>query len=164
QAHTFLAVQATAALIEQRLLLEFTLDEKLLCDRLFARANRTPADAMLAVDRRGRVVQLNTAAERLLTVPRAPGGPTLRGELRPVVEVALERSVGHPEGYEQTVGSRALGGQVRIVTLPVFRERRPIGAIVVLPLGEPGRLAERGRRMRAENLALREEVDEASMF
>src|SRR5437879_12050098 len=44
QAHTFLAVQATAALIEQRLLLEFTLDEKLLCDRLFARANRMPAD------------------------------------------------------------------------------------------------------------------------
>src|SRR5438876_440857 len=50
QAHTFLAVQATAALIEQRLLLEFTLDEKLLCDRLFARANRMPADAMLDVD------------------------------------------------------------------------------------------------------------------
>src|SRR5882724_7431280 len=138
QAHTFLAVQATAALIEQRLLLEFTLDEKLLCDRLFARANRTPGDAMLAVDRRGRVVQLNAAAERLLTVRRPSGGQTLRDELRPVVEAALERGGGHPEGYEQTIGSRALGGQVRIVTLPVFRDRRPIGAVVVLPLGEPG--------------------------
>src|SRR3989441_3329978 len=164
QAHTFLAVQATAALIEQRLLLEFTLDEKLLCDRLFARANRTPADAMLAVDRRGRVVQLNAAAERLLAVRRPSGGQTLRDELRPVVEAALERGGAHPEGYEQTIGSRALGGQVRIVTLPVFRDRRPIGAVVVLPLGEPGRLADRGRRMRAENLALREEVDQTSMF
>ena len=164
QAHTFLAVQATAALIEQRLLLEFTLDEKLLCDRLFARANRMPADAMLAVDRRGRVVQLNAAAERLLTVRRPSGGQTLRDELRPVVAAALERGGGHPEGYEQTIGSRALGGQVRIVTLPVFRDRRPIGAVVVLPLGEPGRLADPGRRMRAENLALREEVDQASMF
>jgi len=164
QAHTFLAVQATAALIEQRLLLEFTLDEKLLCDRLFARANRMPADAMLAVDCRGRVMQFNAAAERLLTVRRSTGGQTLRDELRPVVEAALERGGGHPEGYEQTIGSRALGGQVRIVTLPVFRDRRPIGAVVVLPLGEPGRLADRGRRMRAENLALREEVDETSMF
>src|SRR2546421_5437783 len=164
QAHTFLAVQATAALIEQRLLLEFTLDEKLLCDRLFAQANRMPADAMLAVDRRGRVVQLNDAAERLLTVRRPSGGQTLRDELGPVVEAALERGGGHPEGYEQTIGSRALGGQVRIVTLPVFRDRRPIGAVVVLPLGEPGRPADRGRRMRAENLALREEVDQASMF
>jgi transcriptional regulator of acetoin/glycerol metabolism len=163
QAHTFLAVQATAALIEQRLLLEFTLDEKLLCDRLFARANRMPADAMLAVDRRGRVVQLNAAAERLLTVRRPSGGQTLRDELRPVVAAALERGGGHPEGDEQTIGSRALGGQVRIVTLPVFRDRRPIGAVVVLSLGEPGRLAD-PRRMRAENLALREEVDQASMF
>src|SRR5437870_6208073 len=153
QAHTFLAVQATAALIEQRLLLEFTLDEKLLCDRLFAQANRTPADAMLAVDRRGRVVQLNAAAERLLTVRRPSGGQTLRDELGPVVEAALERGGGHPEGYEQTIGSRALGGNVRIVTLPVLRDRRPIGAIVVLPLGEPGRLADRSRRMRGENLA-----------
>src|SRR6185295_963850 len=165
QAHTILAVQATAALIEQRLLLEFTLDEKLLCDRLFARANRTPADAMLAVDRRGRVVQLNAAAERLLTVRRPSGGPTLRDELRPVVEAAaLERGGARPEGYEQTIGSRALGGQLRIVTLPVFRDRRPIGAVVVLPLGEPGRVANPGRRMRAENLALREEVDQTSMF
>ena len=49
------------------------------------------------------------------------------------------------------------------MTLPVFRDRRPIGA-VVLPLGEAGRLAEPGPRMRAENLALREEVDQASMF
>src|SRR5213593_4082323 len=153
QAHTLLAVQATAALIEQRLLLEFTLDEKLLCDRLFAQANRMPSDAMLAVDRRGRVVQLNAAAERLLTVRRASGGQTLRDELRPVVEAALERGGGHPEGYEQTIGSRALGGNVRIVTLPVLRDRRPIGAIVVLPLGEPGPLADRSRRMRAENLA-----------
>jgi transcriptional regulator of acetoin/glycerol metabolism len=164
QAHTFLAVQATAALIEQRLLLELTLDEKLLCDRLFARVNRTPADAMLAVDRRGRVVQLNAAAERLLTVRRPSGGQTLGDELKPVVAAALERGGGHPEGYEQTIGSRALGGQVRIVTLPVFRDRRPIGAVVVLSLGEPGRLADPGRRMRAENLALREEVDQASMF
>ncbi len=164
QAHTFLAVQATAALIEQRLLLEFTLDEKLLCERLFARANRMPADAMLAVDGRGRVVQLNAAAERLLNVRRPSGEQTLRDELRSVVEAALQRGEGHPDGYEQTIGSRALGGQVRIVTLPVFRDRRPIGAIVVLPLGEPGRLAEPGPRMRAENLALRDEVDQASMF
>ena len=164
QAHTFLAVQATAALIEQRLLLEFTLDEKVLCDRLFARANRMPADAMLAVDGRGRVVQLNAAAERLLNVPRPSGEQTLRDELRPVVEAALQRGDGHPDGYEQTIGSRALGGQVRIVTLPVFRDRRPIGAVVVLPLGEAGRLADPGPRMRAENLALREEVDQASMF
>src|SRR6185295_2868000 len=163
-AHTFLAVQATAALIEQRLLLEFTLDEKLLCDRLFARANRMPADAMLAVDGRGRVVQLNAAAERLLTVGRPSGEQTLRDELRPVVEAALQRGGGHPDGYEETIGSRALGGQVRIVTMPVFRDGRPIGAVVVLPLGEPGRLAEPGPRMRAENLALREEVDQASMF
>jgi formate hydrogenlyase transcriptional activator len=119
---------------------------------------------MLAVDRRARVVQLNAAAERLLTVRRPSGGQTLRDELGPVVEAALERGGGHPEGYEQTIGSRALGGQVRIVTLPVFRDRRPIGAIVVLPLGEAGRLAEPGPRMRAENLALREEVDQASMF
>src|SRR6185436_5490525 len=115
QPHTFLAVRATAALIEQRLLLEFTLDEKLLCDRLFARANRTPADALLAVDRRGRVVQLNVAAERLLTVRRPSSGQTLGDELRSVVAAALERGGGHPEGYEQTIGSRALGGQVRIV-------------------------------------------------
>lgn len=128
QAHTFLAVQATAALIEQRLLLEFTLDEKLLCDRLFARANRMPADAMLAVDGRGRVVQLNAAAERLLNVARPSGEQTLRDELRPVVEATLQRGEGHPDGYEQIIGSRALGGQVRIVTLPVFRDRRPIGA------------------------------------
>src|SRR5262245_43867034 len=164
QAHTFLAVQATAALIEQRLLLEFTLDEKLLCERLFARVNRRPADAMLAVDRRGRVVQLNAAAERLLTVRRPSGGQVLRDELTPVVEAALNRAGGHPEEYQQTVGSRALGGQVRIVTLPVFRDRRPIGAVVVLPLGEPGRLADPGRRMRTENLTLREEVDQTSMF
>jgi PAS domain-containing protein len=85
------AVQATAALIEQRLLLEFTLDEKLLCDRLFARANRMPADAMLAVDGRGRVVQLNAAAERLLNVRRPSGEQTPRDELRPVVEAALQR-------------------------------------------------------------------------
>src|SRR5438445_2570595 len=164
QAHTFLAVQATAALIEQRLLLEFTLDEKLRCDRLFARANRMPADAMLAVDCRGRVMQFNAAAERLLTVRQGAAGTTLREELRSVGEAALERGGRQPEGYEQTLASRALGGQVRIVTLPVFRDRRPIGAVVVLPLGEPGPLADRGRRMRAENLALREEVDQASMF
>ena len=164
QAHTFLAVQATAALIEQRLLLEFTLDEKLLCDRLFARANRMPADAMLAVDGCGRVVQLNAAAERLLTMRRPAGEQTLRDELRPVVEAALHHGGGHPDEYEQTISSRALGGQVRIVTMPVFRDRRPIGAVVVLPLGEAGRPAEPGPRMRAENLALREEVDQASMF
>src|ERR1700751_4009073 len=50
QTHTALAVQAKAALIEQRLPLEFPLDENLLCERLFARANHTPTDAMLAVD------------------------------------------------------------------------------------------------------------------
>src|SRR5262249_23026489 len=115
QAHTMLAVQATAALIEQRLLLEFTLDEKMLCDRLFAQANRTPADAMLAVDRRGRVVQLNAAAERLLTVRRATGGQMLRDELKSVVEAALEHGRRHPDAYEQTLASRALGGQVRMV-------------------------------------------------
>ena len=165
QAHTLLAVRATAALIEQRLLLEFTLDEKLLCDRLFARANRMPADAMLAVDRRGRVVQLNAVAERLLAARRDSLGRALGDELKPVLTGALERGEGHPEGYEETITSRALGGQVRIVTLPVVRNRHPIGAIVVLPLGEPGRpRPDRSQRIHAENLALREEVDKASMF
>src|SRR5439155_15467 len=83
----------------------------------------------------GRVVQLNAAAERLLAVRRPSGGQTLRDELRPVVEAALERGGGHPEAYEQTIGSRALGGQVRIVTLPVFCGRRPIRACVVRRLG-----------------------------
>jgi transcriptional regulator of acetoin/glycerol metabolism len=163
QAHTHLAVQATAALIEQRLLLELTLDEKLLCERLFAQTNRTPADAMLAVDRRGRVVHCNAAAERLLTVRRPSGGQTLRDEIGPVVATALKRD-GRPDGYEQTIGSRALGGQLRLVTRPVLRDRRLVGAVVVLPLGEPGRVANPGRRMGAEDLARREEVDQASIF
>src|SRR3989475_2629360 len=162
QAHTALAVQATAALIEQRLLLEFTLDEKLLCERLFARANRTPVDAMLAVDCRGRVMQFNAAAERLLTVRRATGGQTLRDELRLVVEAALERGGRHPEGYEQILASRALGGQVRIVTLPVFRDGRPIGAVVVVRLGEPGRSADRGRCIGAGNLPPRTDTVQAA--
>ncbi len=165
QAHTLLAVRATAALIEQRLLLEFTLEEKLLCDSLFARANRMPADAMLAVDRRGRVVQLNAAAERLLTARRHSRGRALGDELEPVLKGAFEHGDERPEGYEETFSSQALGGQVRIVTLPVFRNRHPIGAIVVLPLGEPGRTRpDRSHRMHAETLALREEVDKASMF
>src|SRR5207249_2441534 len=130
--------QATAALIEQRLLLEFTLDEKLLCDRLFARANRMPADAMLAVDCRGRVMQFNAAAERLLTVRRSTGGQTLRDELRPVVEAALERGGGHPEGYEQTIGSRALGGPVRIV-LPSRRHWSRRGSSVTKRARSPER-------------------------
>ncbi len=165
QAHTFLAVSATAALIEQRLLLEFTLEEKVLCDSLFARANRMPADAMLAVDRRGRVVQLNAAAERLLTARPGSGGQALCDELKPVLKGAFEHGDGRPEGYEEIVSSRSRGIQLRIVTLPVFRNRHPIGAIVVLPLGEPGRTrSDRSHRMHEENLALREEVAEASMF
>jgi len=158
-------VSATAALIEQRLLLEFTLEEKVLCDSFFARANRMPADAMLAVDRRGRVVQLNAAAERLLTALPGSGRQALCDELKPVLKGAFEHGDGRREGYEEIVSSRALGRQLRIVTLPVFRNRHPIGAIVVLPLGEPGRTrSDRSHRMHEENLALREEVDKASMF
>src|SRR3989475_3259781 len=165
QAHTFLAVSATAALIEQRLLLEFTLEEKVLCDSLFARANRMPADAMLAVDRRGRVVQLNAAAERLLTARPSSARQALCDELQPVLRGAFEHGDGRPEGYEEIVSSRALGSRLRIVTLPVFRNGHPIGAIVVVPLGEPGRTrSDRSHRVHEENLALREEVDKASMF
>src|SRR3989441_7184480 len=165
QAHTFLAVSATAALIEQRLLLEFTLEEKVLCDSLFARANRMPADAMLAVDRRGRVVQLNAAAERLLTARPSSARQALCDELQPVLRGAFEHGDGRPVGYEEIVSSRALGSRLRIVTLPVFRNGHPIGAIVVVPLGEPGRTrSDRSHRVHEENLALREEVDKASMF
>src|SRR6266404_3512352 len=151
QAHTFLAVSATAALIEQRLLLEFTLEEKVLCDSLFARANRMPADAMLAVDRRGRVVQLNAAADRLLTARPSSARQALCDELQPVLRGAFEHGDGRPEGYEEIVSSRALGSRLRIVTLPVFRNGHPIGAIVVVPLGEPGRTrSDRSHRVHEE--------------
>src|SRR5437016_5627637 len=77
----------------------------------------------------------------------------------------IEHGDGRPEGYEEIVSSRALGSRLRIVTLPVFRNGHPIGAIVVVPLGEPGRTrSDRSHRVHEENLALREEVDKASMF
>ncbi len=132
--HTLLAVNSTAALIEQRLMLEFTVEEKLLCEAFFARANCLPADAIFAVDYRGRVVRSNAAAERLLAARPGSGGQNLFDDLKPVLRVAFEHGDGHPEGYEQVVESRALGHQIRVITSPVFRNRDPIGAIIVLPL------------------------------
>jgi PAS domain-containing protein len=100
-----LAVYSTATLIEQRLLLEFTLEEKLLCDVLFERANRLPADAIFAVDLRGRMVRANGAAERLLAAPPGVGGPTLFDDLNPILRAVFEHSEGGSDGYEQCVNS-----------------------------------------------------------
>jgi transcriptional regulator of acetoin/glycerol metabolism len=137
QAHTLLAVYSTATLIEQRLVLELTLEEKLLCDALFERANRLPADAIFAVDRRGRMVRANGAAERLLAARPGVVGHTLFDDLKPILRRVFEHGNGGPDGYEQVVNSSTLGSQLRIVTSPVFRNRDPIGVIVVLPLGKP---------------------------
>jgi len=90
---------------------------------------------------------------------------TMRGDLEPLLWAAFERGDGHPEGFEQVVASRALGNQLQIVALPVFRNRHPIGAIIVLPPTEPiRRRPNRSDRMHEENLALREELAKASMF
>ena len=118
-------------------MLEFTLDEKVLCDALFERADRLPADAILAIDRRGGVVRMNSAAERLLAAWPGSAGQSVLDELKPILRAAFDQGDGHPEAYEQVVNSRALGRKLRIVTSPIFRNRTPIGAIIILPLGGP---------------------------
>jgi transcriptional regulator of acetoin/glycerol metabolism len=133
--HTLLAVYSTAALIEQHLMLEFTVEEKLLCEAFFVRASRLPADAIFAVDRRCRLVRMNAAAERLLATRPGAGGKTLFDDLKPILGGLFGPGEGHPEGYEQIVNFRALGRQLRVVTSPVFRNRDSIGATIVLLLG-----------------------------
>jgi transcriptional regulator of acetoin/glycerol metabolism len=143
QPHTLLAVYSTATLIEQRLMLEFTLDEKVLGEAFFERASGLPAEAIFAIDRRSRVVRLNAAAEQLLAALPGSSGQSLLRDLKPVLGAVFEHgnglskgyAAGHTEGYEQAVDSGALGRQIRVITSPVFRNRNPIGAIVVLPLG-----------------------------
>ena len=135
--HTLLAVYSTATLIEQRLMLEFSLEEKVLSDALFERASRLPADAILAIDRRGRVVRLTAAAERLLAKCSGSGGQSLFNDLKPTMRAALKHCDEHSEDYEQVFNSQALSRRLRVVTSPVFRNRNLIGAILVLPLGNP---------------------------
>jgi transcriptional regulator of acetoin/glycerol metabolism len=137
QPHTLLAVCATATLIEQRLMLEFTLEEKLLCDALLAQANRVPNDAILVVDRRGRIVGLNAAGQTLLaTRPNLRSGG-LVDDLKPILRRAVEQGQTHPKDYEQLVNSRTLGRQFRLVTSPVFHNGQSIGAMITLPAGAP---------------------------
>lgn len=137
QPHTLLAVYSTATLIEQRLMLEFTLEEKLLCDALFERANRLPADAIFALDRHGRVVRMNTAAERMLDASPDPGSQALFNELKPILRAGLERSDQRFEDHEQVVNSHVLGRQLRVITSPVARNHDTIGALIVLPQAAP---------------------------
>ena len=137
QPHTLLAVYSTATLIEQRLMLEFTLEEKLLCDALFERANRLPADAVFAVDRRGRVVRMNAEAERLLDASPDRGGQSLFNELKPILKAGLERGDQRFEDHEQVVNSRALGRQLRVITSRILRNHDTIGALIVLPQSAP---------------------------
>ena len=133
QPHTLLAVYSTAALIEQRLLLELTIEEKMLVEALFEQCRRFPADVIFAVDRRGRSVRLNAAAEQLFAAHPCSDGQTLFDELRPSLKAAFEYEGKHFEEHEQVLNSRTLGRAVRTVTSLVFRNNYPIGAIIVLP-------------------------------
>jgi sigma-54 dependent transcriptional regulator, acetoin dehydrogenase operon transcriptional activator AcoR len=137
QLHTLLAVYSTATVIEQQLMLELRLEDKLLCDALLAQANRVPSDAILAVDIRGRVVGLNTAGERLLAACPSPGsgGKNLGDDLKEILRRAVEQGERHHKGYEQLFASRRLGREFRLVTSPVFHDGRSIGAIITVPAG-----------------------------
>ena len=137
--HTVLAVCSTATLIEQRLLLELTIEEKMLVEALFERSRRFPADAVLAVDRRGRPLRLNSVAEQLFASHIGGGAQSLFDELKPFLKAAFEYQGKHVEEHEQVINSRSLGRTIRTITSLVFRNSYPIGAVVVVPGGSIAR-------------------------
>ena len=139
QPHTLLAVYSTATLIEQRLLLELTIQEKILVEALLERSRRFPNDAIFAVDRRGRPVRLNAAAEQLFAAHPRFDGQTVFDELKPFLKAAFEYEDKHFEEHEQVLNSRSLGRAVRTITSLVLRNNHPIGAIIVLPGAGTGR-------------------------
>jgi transcriptional regulator with PAS, ATPase and Fis domain len=133
QPHTLLTAHSTATLIEQRLLLELKIEEKMLVEALFEQCRRFPTDAIFAVDRRGRLVRLNAAAEQLFAAHPCSDGQTLFDELRLFLKAAFEYEGKHFEEHEQVLNSRTLGRAVRTVASLVVRNNDPISAIIVLP-------------------------------
>jgi transcriptional regulator of acetoin/glycerol metabolism len=142
QPHTLLAVYSTAALIQQRLLLELTLEEKLLCEAFAARASRYPADAIFAVDQRGRAVHFNATAQRIVAARTGLAAQSLIDEFRPALSKTIERGGARTEAKtedrELIVSSQTLGRELRATVFAVLHQGRTIGAILAIP---PGALA-----------------------
>lgn len=141
QPHTLLAVYSTAALIQQRLLLELTLEEKLLCEAFVARASHYPANAMFAVDRRGRALHLNAAAQRILAARTGLTAQSLIDEFRPALSKTIERGGAKTENREHIVLSHTLGRELRAIVFAVLHQGRTIGAILVISPGAPAHSA-----------------------
>jgi len=120
-------------------MLEFTLDEKVLGEAFFERASGLPAEAIFAIDRRGRVLRQMRRAEQLLAARPGSSGQSLIRDLKPILRAAFEHVTDVPKAtpkvMRQAVDSGALGRQSGLITSLVFRNRNPIGVIVVLPLG-----------------------------
>jgi transcriptional regulator of acetoin/glycerol metabolism len=129
------AATAIAAVIEERLRARQSVRDEIV--RYAMRAARASADALLAVDDRGRVLQVNDAAARAVTLEEGQLPRTLREKL------ILGFQGGGPSEDELTLDWPTPGNERRRVICSVARhEGRPVGA--VLRLVQPTLRAVRG--------------------
>ncbi|RMG54153.1 MAG: sigma-54-dependent Fis family transcriptional regulator [Acidobacteria bacterium] len=131
--HTLLVVAAAARAIEREIgRIQVLKDQQILHRYLNLAAGRL-SDGLLAVDHRGRVLQINPAAARILQLKGELNTLDACPPLRQVLLPALYPSRPQQAPQEREIYCPQLDRYLVTVTFPIVQEGQTIGAIVLIP-------------------------------
>lgn len=131
--HTLLTVVAAARAIEREIgRLQMLKDQQILHDYLNLAAGRL-SDGLLAVDHRGRVLQSNPAAARLLKLKGEIRSLDDCPPLRQVLLTTLHQSQPRQVPEERKIYCPQTDRYLHTVAFPIIRDGQTIGVILLIP-------------------------------
>ena len=116
------------SLIQMAVLEQETLLRMRVLERFMSLSGRYQTDGLVAVDRRGRIIAANSAAERRLSLQRSTSIGSAVDQIKPLAELLKSKS---NSLLELSSGEKTLDG---VVVIPVT-DFRPAGCLLVLGSG-----------------------------
>jgi transcriptional regulator of acetoin/glycerol metabolism len=126
-------VSMAARAVEQKIKQRQTIKDHHIVNDYLKLATKWLSDGLLCIDHRGRIVQINPAARRILGLPETTNTLEACADLEPVLLSILHRQHSAGDSEEHKIYCSQTDQYLNAVTFPVIRKGRAVGVVALLP-------------------------------